>query len=243
VAEARRARVQGLVAERAGARGAALSAGDACEVAGAVSGADGAWLTVMSDPARRELAHATGGRAAELEELQFTVGEGPCVDAFTAGAPVLVSDLNAAVWGARWPGFAVAAQEAGASAVFAFPLVQGAIRIGVLGLYRATPGPLSPEGLADVLVCADTALQLLLSTRSGANGDGQLDGEGWGGHHARVYQATGMVSVQSGAGLEESLALLRAFAFAHDLPLGEVAERVVARQLRLDPGAADEPAT
>ena len=228
----------GLVAARAGVRGGAVSAADACEVAAAVSGADGAWLTAMSAPARRVLVHATGPQAAELEELQFTVGEGPCVEAFTAGMPVLVPDLGADGWGARWPGFTVAAEQTGAAAVFAFPLAQGAIRIGVLGLYRGAAGPLGPEGLADVLVCADAALLLLLNTRSGTDRHGQPDGDGWHGHHSRVYQATGMVSVQRGVGLEEALALLRAHAFAHDLPLGEVAARVVARRLRLDSGGA-----
>ena len=241
MAEARRARVWGLVAERAGACGRAVSAADACEVAAAVSGADGAWLTAMSDPARRVLVHATGRLAAELEELQFTVGEGPCVDAFTAGMPVLVPDLGAGGWRARWPGFTVAGGQAGASAVFAFPLAQGAIRIGVLGLYRGAPGSLGPEGLADVLVCADTALLLLLNARSGTDGHGHPHGDGWHGHHARVYQATGMVSVQRGVGLEAALALLRAHAFAHDLPLGEVAAQVVARRLRLDFGGAWKP--
>jgi hypothetical protein len=235
VADGRRARVWGLVAERAGARGAAVSAVDACEAAAAVSGADGAWLTTMSDPARRELVHATSQPAADLEELQFTVGEGPCVDAFTSGVPVLVPDLGAADVRARWPGLTAAGQGAGAAALFAFPLVQGAIRAGVLGLYRGTRGLLGPDALADVLVCADVALLLLLGARSGADGPGYPDGDGWRGQHARVYQATGMVSVQRGVGLEEALALLRAYAFAHDVGLGEVAAQVVGRRLRLGP--------
>ena len=50
-----------------------------------------------------------------------------------------------------------------------------------------------------------------------------------------------MVSVQRGVGLEEALALLRAHAFANDLPLSEVAAQVVARRLRLDSGGAWEP--
>jgi len=220
-----------------------VSAADACEVAAVVSGADGAWLTAMSDPGRRVLMHATGARAMELEELQFTVGEGPCADAFTSGVPVLVPDLEAVGVRGRWPGLTVADGHAGASALFAFPLAQGAIRVGVLGLYRATAGPLGPEELADVLVCADTALLLLLGARSAAPGlDGLPDGDGWRGHRAPVYQATGMVSVQRGVGLEEALALLRAYAFAYDLPLGEVAARVVGRRLRLDLGNAEEPA-
>jgi GAF domain/ANTAR domain len=198
---------------------------------------DGGWLSVMSDPARRVLVHATGRQAAELEELQFTLGEGPSTDAFRSGSPVLVADLGAAGWQERWPGFTVAGEMAGAAAVFAFPLVLGAIRIGVLGLYRKTPGSLSSDALTDTLVCADTALLLLLNSRAGAGAGPDWDGRpaaGWSDDHAQVYQATGMVSAQRGAGLEEALALLRAYAFAHELTLGEVASAVVARRLRLD---------
>jgi hypothetical protein len=246
MADDRRSRLWGLVAESAGARGAPVSAADACEAAAAAAGMDGAWLSVMSDPARRLLVHATGRRAAELEKLQFTLGEGPCTDAFRSGSPVLVADLGAAGWLERWPGFTVAGEMAGAAAVFAFPLVMGAIRVGVLGLYRKTSGSLSPAALTDILVCADTALLLLLNCRAGAgadgdgaDGDGDGDGDGrrsggWSDDHAQVYQATGMVSVQRGVGLEEALAILRAYAFARELTLGEVASAVVARRLRLD---------
>ena len=241
--DGRSARLWGLVAERAGARGGPVSAGDACEVAAAVAGVDGSWLAVMSDPARRALVHATDRPAAELDELQFTLGEGPCSDAFGSGSPVLVADLGAAGWRVRWPGFTVMGVTAGAAAIFAFPLALGAIRVGVLGLYRKTAGSLSPGALADVLVCADTALQLLLNSRAGMDGGGKgppLDG--WSDDHAQVYQATGMVSAQRLVGLEEALALLRAHAFAHDLTLDEVAAAVVARRLRLDSDEAGETA-
>jgi GAF domain len=203
---------------------------------------------MMSDPAQRVLMHTTGTRASELEEVQFTLGEGPCVDAFVSGTPVLVPDLGAAGWQARWPGFAVAGTAAGAAAVFAFPLVLGAIRVGVLGLYREAPGSLSPRALADVLMCADMALQLVLDSRAGTNGDGDgraHDGwalDGWPNGHAEVYQATGMVSAQRGVRLEEALALLRAYAFAHDRALDEVASAVVARRLRLDLDGTGDPA-
>ena len=192
----------GLIAESAGRRGVPVSAADACEVAAAAGEVDGGWLSVMSDPARRALVHATGPRAAELDEQQFTLGEGPCVDAFSTGAPVPVADLGAPGWRARWPGFAVAGEQAGAAAIFAFPLVQGAIKVGVLGLYRKTPGALGPEALADVLVCADATLMLLLSSRAGDDGYGGLGPleSGWSADHAQVYQATGMVSAQRGVG-------------------------------------------
>lgn len=242
MADQRRARLWGLIAERASLQGAAVSAAHACAVAVAVGGVDGGWLSVMSDPARRALVHATDGRAAEQDELQFTLGEGPCADAFGSGNPVLVADLEAPGWRAWWPGFAVAGVAAGAAAVFVFPLVQGAIRVGVLGLYRATPGSLSPGALSDVLVCADMALLLLLNSRAGLDGGGDgFAGDGWSDDHARVYQATGMLSVQRGVGLEAALTLLRAYAFSHDLTLDEVASAVVARRLRLDSDGAGFP--
>jgi hypothetical protein len=127
--------------------------------------------------------------------------------------------------------------------VFAFPLVQGAIRVGVLGLYRETPGSLSPGALADVLVCADAALLLLLNSRAGVDGNGDgLPLDDWSEDHARVYQATGMVSAQRGTGLEEALAVLRGYAFSHDLTLDEVAAAVVSRRLRLERDESGEPA-
>ena len=244
MADDRRARLWGLVAQSAGARRIPVSAADACEVAASVAGVDGSWLSVMSAPARPALVHATGPRAAELDELQFTLGEGPGTDAFDSGRLVLVPDLGATGWRERWPGFAVAGQQAGAAAIFAFPLAQGAIRIGVLGLYRVTPGSLSPDALADVLVCADAALLLLLSSRAGTDGDGAPSPleAGWADDHAQVYQATGMVSAQRNVGLEEALAVLRAHAFAEDLTLDEVAAAVVSRKLRLARGEAGDPA-
>ncbi len=244
MADERRARLWGLVAEGAGTRGTPVSARDACEAAAVVAGVDGGWLSVMSDPARRALVHATGQRAADLDELQFTLGEGPCPDAFRSGSPVLIADLQATGWRERWPGFAVAGVMAGAAAVFAFPLVMGVIRVGALGLYRKTPGSLSPSALADVLVCVDVALLLLLNSRAGLDGDGENGRpvDGWSDDHAQVYQATGIVSAQRGVGLEEALAVLRAYAFAQDLTLDQVSAAVVARRLRLDYGEAGEPA-
>ena len=53
------------------------------------------------------------------------------------------SDLGAAEAAPRWPAFAPAALQAGAAAIFVFPLRIGAIRAGVMGLYRARAGPLT----------------------------------------------------------------------------------------------------
>lgn len=179
----------------------------------------------------------TGPASEELAELQFTLGEGPCVDALSGLAPVLVADLSSASSGARWPVFAPAAAARGVQALFALPLRAGAIQAGVLEVYRDRPGPLSGAELADVLVYADAAMLLVLGASEGIATE-RLDvaGDGFDERRAEVHQAAGMISVQLGIGVEEALVRLRAHAYAQDQRLVTVAQDVVERRLRFFPG-------
>jgi hypothetical protein len=231
--------VAGERAVRAWARIAAARAGDAplaalCRAAVRWLGVDGAGVTAMSGPEVREPLFASDEVTARLEELQLTTGEGPGSEDFRLGSPVLIGDLDSAA--ARWPGFAPAAVAAGARAMFALPLQVGAIRVGVLSLYRARPGSLEPEELADGLVLADIALEMVLDAAAGiSEAPEYLPLAGMSDSRAEVYQAAGMISVQLDVSLAEALVRLRAHAFASGGALGAVAEAVVSRQLRLDP--------
>jgi ANTAR domain-containing protein len=197
---------------------------------------DGASVTAVSGPVAREPVCASDEVSARLEEFQFTMGEGPGADDFGLGSPMLIPELDSVA--ARWPGFVPAAVAAGARAMFSFPLQAGAIQVGVLSLYRARPGPLGAEDLADALVFADIALQLLLDAYSGITGSpGYQPLDGVLGARAEVHQATGMISVQLGVSLEEAFVRLRAHAFASGGALGDVAGEVVGRRLRFGPSA------
>jgi AmiR/NasT family two-component response regulator len=115
---------------------------------------------------------------------------------------------------------------AGAAAVFAFPLVVGAIRAGVLGLYRDRPGPLSDFQLGDALVFADTATMLLLDAQ-----DRPADLAS--AYRAEIDQATGMLTEQLDVTITDAFVRLRAYAYANDILLTDVARDIVARRLRL----------
>lgn len=215
-----------------------MSVADVCAAAVDGVGVDGAGVSVMLSPTVRETVNATDAIAGELEELQVTLGQGPCVDTFAEGGPVLAADLGASEYLTRWPAFTPAALDAGAQAVFAFPLQLGAIRIGVLDLYRRVSGRLSPHELADALAYADAVGMLLLDAAAGTQPDTvemawQRDDSSV--NDAVVHQATGMILVQIGCGADEAFARLRAHAYANDRRLGEVARDVVARRLRFDP--------
>jgi hypothetical protein len=197
-------------------------------------GVDGASVTASTDLIAREPLFASDRLSARLEELQFTTGEGPGAEDFRLGTPVLIPDLADAA--ARWPGFVSAAVAAGAGAMFALPLQAGAIRVGVLTLYRAKPGALAPGALADGLVLAGIALQLILDGAAGIRSPPEYGPlADLSDSRAEVYQATGMISVQLGVSLEDAFVRLRAHAFAGGRGLADVADDVVTRVLRFSP--------
>jgi hypothetical protein len=203
----------------------------------------GAWLSAAPDAQAGHLMQVTDEVGRQLAELQLTLGEGPLLDASGSGGPVLASDLADAEWGARWPAFAMAAGRAGAAALFTFPLAVGAIRAGVLGLYRARPGPLSDFQLGDALVFADTATMLLLDAGQGQAGEGAAPGGqpvGLASYRAEIDQATGMLTEQLGVSITDAFVRLRAYAYANDIQLADVARDIVARRLRLFPDLASE---
>ena len=199
-------------------------------------GIDGVGVTVMT-PQTQQVRYASDAVSARVEQLQFLLGEGPCRDAYATAGPILAADLRAPVWLEQWPAFAPAAMLAGAQAVFALPLRVGRTGVGVLDLYRNSAGDLTGRMLADALVLAEAVTELILIETAGHDESDYPRGRGPGDHllqRVAVHQATGMISVQAGVPVEDALARLRAYAFATERDLDDVAADVVARRLRFD---------
>jgi hypothetical protein len=179
---------------------------------------------------------ATSGAApvGVIEDLQFTFGEGPGLDAHTSGEPVFASDL-AHPSSERWSAFASAALRQGVHGVFSFPLRVGSVRLGALDLSRATSGALTREQRRDGLVMAGLVTRRILTAQDGAP-DGLLahDLDDPRTLRAEVHQAAGMVSEQLDVRTADALVLLRAAAYAWERPIDDVAHDVVARRLRFD---------
>ena len=204
-----------------------------CRDCAAALPVNGVGLALMNDAGHQGVIAATNGPAEVMEDLQFELGEGPCLDASQQRRPVLQPDLASSA-STRWPGYGPAVLDAGIAAIFAFPLQVGAIRLGILDLYRETPGNLEPDHLADALAYADAAVVILLHLQ------GQMQ-PGQGLHpqlgdplqnRSEVHQATGLISVQAAVGLAEALLLLRAHAYAADRPILQIAREVLAGTLR-----------
>lgn len=205
-----------------------------CELCVETLAVTGAGIAMVTAGGHRGVVCATDEGSAAIEQLQLTLGEGPCVDAAVTGSPVLVSDLDRSADLAvdRWPAFLDGAAGAGVKAVFALPLRVGAISVGVLDLYRDQPGELSVEQLAAALVAADAAALALLYLDVDGTGAFTDDRESRASYQLQVHQATGMVKVQAGVTIEEAFLMLRARAFAAGRPVADIAKDVVERRLR-----------
>jgi hypothetical protein len=168
-----------------------------------------------------------------VEELQFTLGEGPCVDVCASGAPVLESDLGAPGF-SRWPVFTPPALLAGVRAIFGFPLQVGTIRLGALDLYNDQPGALSAEQITEAVQLARMVTRKVLDLQAGAE-PGVLAAQLAGSDTLRapVHQASGMLSARYDIGVDEAFLRLRAYAFAAERPINDVARDVVAHRLNI----------
>lgn len=193
--------------------------------------ASGAGMTVTLADSPAMVLAASGPQAEELEELQLTIGEGPCVDAATDRRPVLEPDLSGA-GSRRWPAYAPAAHALSVGAVFAFPIQVGAACLGVLDIYREEPGSLPTAGLGDAFAFADVALEVLLDDQQDLVGP-QPSTLGEALTPLELYQAQGMVMIQLGGTLAEAMVRIRAFAYAHDQRLGDVARDIASGRLAL----------
>jgi GAF domain-containing protein len=205
-----------------------------CQVCAEVTRMSGAGIMLMSGDVSRGSVCTTNRVSEIIEQLQFGLGEGPCLDAYHQDRPVLEADLDDPN-SLRWPAFAGPAVAAGVRAIFGFPLHVGAVRLGALNLYRDQPGPLSDEQHADALVMADVAAQAILLLQADAP-PGTLAAELEAGADFQyvVHQASGMVAAQLEVSVAQALIRLRAHAFGNDRALSDVAQDVVARRLRFD---------
>lgn len=214
-----------------------------CQVCADVTGAAGAGIMLMAGDIPRGSVCTTDTISALIEQLQYDLGEGPCVDAYQQDRPVLEPDL-AHPDTPRWLAFTGPAVDAGARAVFGFPLQVGAVRLGALNLYSDRAGDLTDAQYTDALIMADVAAQAVLLLQADAPPDtvaAELESNA--NFQYVVHQAAGMVAAQLDVTVSQALIRLRAHAFGNSRALTHVARDVVDRRLRFDAASGENDPT
>ena len=223
--------------------GSGFTTGRLCQVCADVTGVTGAGIMLMAGDVAQGSVCTTDTVSALIEQTQYDLGEGPCVDAYRQDRPVLEPDL-AHPDVPRWLAFTGPVVAAGARAVFGFPLQVGAVRLGALNLYNDRPGHLTDDQHTDALVMADVAAQAILLLQAEAPPDTvATELEANANFQYVVHQATGMVAAQLEVTVGQALIRLRAHAFGNDRSLTDVARDVVDRRLRFDAESGEKDGT
>lgn len=227
-----------LIAAVDGRRGA-QAADRLCEACVLLLDIDAAAISVIFDGAPTGTLGASSETARVYDELQFTLGEGPCLESISRKAPVLVVDL-AESGERRWPAFGPAMLAHHVRGIYAMPVVVAGEYIGALDLFRQRPGRLDDEELAGATVAAELAgvpmLDLLDADLQAAVGD--PNSSAWLElntlSRVEVSQATGMLVAQLDIDPAEALVRLRAHAYLTGRSASDVARDILDRKLTLE---------
>lgn len=186
---------------------------------------------LLADPnGKLHLAAASSERTEDVEHFQLQREEGPCVDCYHQGAPVLVADLR--LERTRWPQFVSAAEAAGFLSVHALPMRLRGTVLGALGLFGTHAGALVEEDLHLGQALADVASLALVVNRASAD-QAVINRQLQEALTSRVVleQAKGVLAQNGGLDMDQAFAVLRCYARDHGLRLADVAVRTVGREL------------
>lgn len=220
---------------------------DLCARVAHETGSHGANVAVINHRTW-ELLAATDADARTIDDLQFTLGEGPSLDTADTSNECLVPDLGEASAIGRWPVLAGELNAAGVGAVFTFPVDGTSTRArSVLTVYRRSAGPMLSDHLAAARRCAtevtgvagldwsdyvrstvgDTAdpdrIGVALAAAPPAGMEDRAD----------IHTAAGIVAAQLDLPPREALTTLRAHSFRTNTPLPDVARRVIETRERI----------
>jgi hypothetical protein len=200
---------------------------------------DGASISFINGAKMHGTFGSSGPLSRTLDELQFTYGEGPCLEAVAQRQPVLAPDLDDP-GERRWPALTQALLGEGVKAIFALPVSVASTPVGALDLFRRSSGPLDGDAMTGGAWAAGLAALPLLDLMV-SDADWQRASRGQGSwdqlaslERVEVYQATGMIVAALGVTAADALIRLRAHAIARSLTASEVAHQILDRSLALD---------
>ncbi len=200
---------------------------------------DGASISIMNGGTMQGTFGSSSQLSRTLDELQFTYGEGPCLDAVAQRRPISAPHLDGPGED-RWPALTQAMLGHGVKAIFALPVTVASTPIGALDLYRSRSGPLDDVAMTGGIWAAGlAALPLLDLMSSETNWQEAADGQGsWDQlaslERVEVYQATGMIVAALEVTPADALVRLRAHAISRSLTASDVAYQILDRRLVLD---------
>jgi GAF domain-containing protein len=191
-------------------------------------GAAAVGLVLADKDGRLEFMAGSNENVKLLELFQLQTLEGPCLEAFRTGQPVINVNLDEAA--PRWPRFAPRATATGFQSVHAFPMRLRNQAIGALNVFGNTKGgDFDGADVPIVQALADIAAIALLQERAIHRGE-VLTEQLQGALNSRIVieQAKGAVAQAHHISVDEAFTRIRTYARNNNKKLTDLADTIVA---------------
>lgn len=123
-----------------------------------IPSAAGAGVSLIDEAGHQVSAASTDSLVEFVDEVQYRLGQGPCLTAWATREPQRIDDMGEET---RWAPWRAVALEAGVRAVLSIPLVYRGESLGALKVYARTAGAFAAEEERMLASLADAAATLL----------------------------------------------------------------------------------
>lgn len=194
-------------------------------VRGNIDGCDEVGVTVLSS-SRPHTAAYTTVQTLEIDATQYSLDEGPCLDAARHRRENHVPDL--VVDDGRWPLFSQACREEGMRSLLALPLISGEECVGAINLYAWAPHAFDTFDAALVRLAASRCADAIVAVTA-LDGARRLAGqlEQAMASRAVIEQAKGVIMAMRGVAEHEAFEVIRKSSQDRNVKVRVLAEQIV----------------
>jgi hypothetical protein len=195
----------------------------------AIPGADGAGLTMLEDD-RAQTVVATADFVHAVDDVQYGLGEGPCLLAVSSRRTQTSGSLGGE---ARWPRFGPRVGRMGVHSVLSLPLLLPDRVVGAMNVYAHTKEAFGPQAVRIGELFAGPAAVSVYNAQILARSQQLADQlrEALT-NRAVIDQALGIIRSRTGAGPDEAFDRLRAMSQSQHVKVAELAEGLVDEAVR-----------
>jgi GAF domain-containing protein len=195
----------------------------------AIPGADGAGLTVLEE-GRSNTIVATAPFVRQIDDVQYGMGQGPCISAAREGRTLMSGSLGA---DSRWPRFGGTVARLGVHSVVSLPLITPDGVVGAMNVYAHAKNGFSSRSAelgelfaAPAAIAVQNAKVLAQTQRLAARLQSTLETRGV------IDRAVGIMMSRSGGTDQEALERLRALSQRDHHKLATVAQQIIDEAVR-----------
>ena len=195
----------------------------------AIPGADGAGLTLIEED-RADTIVKSAPFVREIDDIQYGLGEGPCISAAAQGEPMRSGSLGG---DPRWPRFGPRAGRLGVHSVLSLPLISADQVVGAMNVYAHAKDAFDSRAehlgqlyAVPAAIAVQNAQVLAQTQRLAGRLQSVLT------NRAVIDQALGILMSRSGESQDEAFSRLRLLSQREHVKVAVVAEGIVREAVR-----------